>query len=185
MKIARKTFAILLSLLLLLSTVPLAVVGAEDAGPTWTWDEATETVTFTGVGAIPDAPEPAELMETVNPIPEFVRMKHLVIGEGITHIGSYAFYFCPNLEDVTLPSTLASIGYGAFLGCIVLTDPVFPSSLRDIGGMAFANCFSLDKVVLPEGLTRLGYGAFIESMASEFTLPSTLTEVYEGDDGGL
>ena len=181
MKIARKTFAILLSLLLLLSTVPLAVVGAEDAGPTWTWDEATETVTFTGVGAIPDAPEPAELMETVNPIPEFVRMKHLVIGEGITHIGSYAFYFCPNLEDVTLPSTLASIGYGAFLGCIVLTDPVFPSSLRDIGGMAFANCFSLDKVVLPEGLTRLGYGAFIESMASEFTLPSTLTEVYEGD----
>ena len=49
----------------------------------------------------------------------------VVIPEGVTDIGEYAFSKCERLVSVSLPSTLVTIGNGAFNGCTSLSDVVY------------------------------------------------------------
>ena len=49
----------------------------------------------------------------------------VVIPEGVTDIGEYAFSKCESLVSVSLPSTLVTIGNGAFNGCTSLSDVVY------------------------------------------------------------
>lgn len=46
----------------------------------------------------------------------------LVIPNGVTSIGSYAFYNCKGLTSVTIPDSVTYIGYAAFGGCGNITD---------------------------------------------------------------
>lgn len=84
----------------------------------------------------------------------------LVIPEGVTSIGNYAFYQCTNLVSVTLPSTLKTIGQYAFYGCSSLTSITLPSGLTSIGVNAFYGCSSLGSVDVPASCTSIGSGAF-------------------------
>ncbi|MBQ6848909.1 MAG: leucine-rich repeat domain-containing protein, partial [Clostridia bacterium] len=49
----------------------------------------------------------------------------VVIPEGVTDIGEYAFSKCERLVSVSLPSTLVTVGNGAFNGCTSLSDVVY------------------------------------------------------------
>ena len=49
----------------------------------------------------------------------------LNIPEGVTSIGSYAFYGCTGLTSVTIPDSVTSIGWGAFYNCMGLTSIKF------------------------------------------------------------
>ena len=44
----------------------------------------------------------------------------IILPEGITKIGWFAFYECPNLAGVTLPASVCEIGYAVFDGCPLL-----------------------------------------------------------------
>ena len=48
------------------------------------------------------------------------KIKNLVVENGVTSIGDYAFYSCPTLENVKLPESLTKIGPGAFENCTSL-----------------------------------------------------------------
>ena len=48
-------------------------------------------------------------------------LKEVIISEGCTSIGEYAFDGCSLLTSITIPSSITSIGYGAFDGCSSLT----------------------------------------------------------------
>ncbi len=70
------------------------------------------TLTISGTGAMPDFASPEE-------IPWFngtEEIRHVIVEDGITHIGSYAFYRMENLEDVILPSSVRDYGYSVFRG---------------------------------------------------------------------
>ena len=66
--------------------------------------------------------------------------KEVVINEGITSIGSYAFYDCPLLKNVTIPSSVTLIGDGAFGKCSSLTNVTIPEGVTTIGASAFRDC---------------------------------------------
>ena len=89
---------------------------------------------------------------------EFI--KNIVVSEGISSIGNWAFYQCTNLASVTLPSSLKSIGNSAFEGCANLESIILPSNLADIGKSAFANCSNLSSINLPSSITRINLGTF-------------------------
>lgn len=80
--------------------------------------------------------------------------------EGVTKIGSYAFYDCLNLTSLTLPSSLISIGTSAFSNCLNLTSLALPSSLTSLSDSAFSYCDGLTSVVIPENVTSLGTSCF-------------------------
>lgn len=52
------------------------------------------------------------------------RIKRIIVEDGITTIGSYAFYYCP-MAEVELPGTIVSIGKGALAGCANFTNIIY------------------------------------------------------------
>lgn len=145
---------------------------------TWTFDGST--LTFRGTGAMPDAKItwPDSHIYVIH-VPWWgdsyrQRLKRVVIGEGITRVGSFNFAeVYPNLTSVTLPSTLNSIGVEAFINCKKLQKIVFPSKLKSIEDYAFSDCTKLSNVTLPSSITKIGEGAFFECNGfTSITIPS-------------
>ena len=69
------------------------------------------------------------------------------IGEGVTGIGSFAFYQCGRITSLTIPNYVTSIGSYAFSGCsglksVVLEDGTATLSFGDSSAYekAFENC---------------------------------------------
>ena len=76
----------------------------------------------------------------------------VIIEDGVTSVGNYAFEACPNLSSVVLPDTVTTIGEGAFSQCTKLTDITLPAGLTQIGNYAFYRCAELTEITLPDNL---------------------------------
>ena len=70
----------------------------------------------------------------------------LIIPDGVTRIGDYAFFDCDNLTSITIPDSVRSIGERAFYTCDSLTSITIPSNVTTIGNMAFDQCRNLTNV---------------------------------------
>ena len=75
----------------------------------------------------------------------------VVIGNGVTSIGNYAFYDCRKLASVTIPASVTSIGESAFYDCTGLTSIEIPASVTRIRLGAFAGCTSLASISVTSG----------------------------------
>ncbi len=87
----------------------------------------------------------------------------LVLEEGITHIGNYAFYYCTGFNgDLTIPNSVTTIGEYAFQDCSGFTGSLtIPNSVTSIGNYAFKNCYGFTEVYsLAETAPALGTEAF-------------------------
>ena len=109
---------------------------------TWTLDG--DTLTISGAGD----------MESYNTFakgraPWFERrdlIKKIVIADGVTKIGMFAFEYCANLTEIKIPASVVEIDWYAFLGCANLTAITIPSSVKTIGNGTFSWCTSLRKI---------------------------------------
>ena len=132
-----------------------------------------------------------------------LKIKRLVVNEGITSIGNFAFYLCSNLTSVSLPNSLKWIGYDVFSGCSSLTSLVIPdnvtyidsdlcvfcSSLKTVklpkrlmscGGALFARCTSLTSVALPENLNGIPWRMFYDcSSLTTISIPISVDFIDE------
>ena len=103
------------------------------------------------------------------------QIRTLVVEEGISMIGSYAFQNCDSLTTVTLPSTLKRIATYAFQDCDNL-DLTLPDGITIIDMCAFYNCFKLT-TTLPSTLTDLGTRAFNATAIASAHIPAGLTTI--------
>ena len=67
-------------------------------------------------------------------------------GSSLWRIGSWAFYNCHQLQNLTIPEGVTEIGDAAFYGCTYLEDMMLPSTVQEIGDNGFALCAKLQKI---------------------------------------
>ena len=84
----------------------------------------------------------------------------LVIPEGVTSIGSYAFAGCSGLTEVMFPNSVTNIGGVAFMDCSGLMELALPGSVVGIGNSAFSGCSGLTEIKIPHGVKAIGGGVF-------------------------
>ena len=102
----------------------------------------------------------------------------LIVEDGVTSIGSYAFsQHSQNLTSITWNNTLISIGNNAFGGCGI-KELDLPDSVKTIGKTAFNNCQNMEKVKLSENLKTIPEYAFQGcTKLQEIELPKDLKTI--------
>ena len=83
----------------------------------------------------------------------------IVIEEGITSIGNFAFYDCEALSLVLIPKSVKHIGDSAFLRCASLSNIEIPENVESIGAGAFG-ATALSELVIPNSVVEIKEGAF-------------------------
>lgn len=83
----------------------------------------------------------------------------VVIGNGVSSLGDYAFYYCKKMTNISISNTVTRIGDSTFQST-ALSRISFPDSLRTIDSFAFYNCSSLTEVTIPANITNIESYAF-------------------------
>ncbi len=76
----------------------------------------------------------------------------VVVGSGITTIGSYAFDDCTKMTSLELPSSLKTIGSYSFDSCSGLTELTIPPAVSSIDSTAFSGCTGVTSLRYQTGL---------------------------------
>ena len=107
-----------------------------------------------------------------NPNGGTTNISTLVLPEGLTSIGAYAFTRNA-LTEIVLPSTLTTVGSNVFIGSTQLKRVVVLGSI--IGTQMFQNCSNLNELVLTENITTMN-NQCIGGTSSSFTTYYTGTD---------
>ena len=141
---------------------------------TWTLDKDTGILTIAGSGKMCDYS--SDVQAPWNDLSEFIRT--VIISEGTSSIGSYAFNECSAMTSVTIGSSVTSIGDRAFYKCSSLTSVTIPDSVTSIGDRAFYKCSSLTSVTIPDSVTSIGDSAFYDCDGlTSVTIPDSVTSI--------
>ena len=154
--------------------------GAEGDGSNLTWTLDSEgLLTISGTGAMKGYSDvyyncaPWKYRE--------IKIKKVVIDNGVTSIGAYAFYNCDYLASVIIPNSVTSIGNGTFYDCTFLASVTIPNSVTSIGDEAFRACRSLASVTIPDSVTSIGDWAFLYCPSlTSVTIPDGVTSIGVG-----
>ncbi len=105
-------------------------------------------------------------------------LAEIVIPEGVTEIGDYAFRGCTGLEKITLPTTLKTLGVQAFAGCPGFTQVELPDGMTEIAANAFKDCANLTSIKLPSTVKSIGVNAFLNCTGlTEIVIPEGVTAI--------
>ena len=108
-------------------------------------------------------------------------IKHLVIEDGVTSIGKYAFCACESIQDVTMPTSLVNIGNLAFWSCSSISRIKIPDGVTHIGSRAFLQCKNLIRADVADSVTTIGDGAFSDcSQLYVVNIPQNLITLASG-----
>ena len=100
------------------------------------------------------------------------------IPDGVTSIGSSAFFGCRSLTDIVIPDGVTSIENSAFFRCRSLTSINIPDGVTSIGGWAFQECRSLTSVTIGNGVTAIKESTFRScSSLTSITIPNKVTSI--------
>ena len=105
---------------------------------------------------------------------------HVVIPDGVRHIGTGAFSGYKKLISIRIPAGVTKIQEGAFSYCENLSSVEVPDSVEKIGERAFFNCKKLASVRLPDQITEIKEATFFEcSSLTSIVIPEGVTKIEE------
>ena len=195
----KRLLSFVLTVLMIVSLLPVTALaadivdsgtcGAEGDGSNLTWTlDSDGVLTISGSGGMHDYGSSGGPWCGYRSL-----VKSAVIADGVTSIGSCAFYNCRSLTSVTIPDSVTSIGGGAFMCCSSLTSVTIPDSVTSIGNGAFASCTSLTGIWVAEGSSHYASDAFgvlfnkdkttlvqCPGAFAAYTIPDSVTSIGDG-----
>lgn len=103
-------------------------------------------------------------------------LKEVILPEGMTHIGRYAFSYC-GLTSITLPKSLKTLGSYAFWSNHNLTEAELPRSVRVLSYAAFGCCLNLSRIRLYGTLTVIESEALLHTALTEIDIPEGVERI--------
>ena len=141
-----------------------------------TWSFVDGILTISGNGAMDDY-----LADYLSDRPWHVYQDEIVsvvIEDGVTAIGAFAFSDCHNLASVVIPNSVECIRNSAFYKCSAIASITVPEGVTSIGNHTFCGCSGLTDVTLPDSLTKIGNSAFAYCTGlTAFTVPDSVTSI--------
>ena len=128
-----------------------------ESGVTWTLD-SNGVLKISGEGVpIPYYDYNSYTGSYSSPWARSNNIRTVIIEDGITGIGEYAFADCSGLTRVIIGNSVTYISGGAFEYCSSLTSVTIPNGVTGIGRRAFLECRSVTSVTIPkEALIKAG-----------------------------
>ncbi|MDR1023033.1 MAG: leucine-rich repeat protein [Prevotellaceae bacterium] len=176
--------------------IPSVASGATgDCTWTLTGTDQDYTLTISGSGAMADYMQLVELATNITfitvPWSKYLNsIKTVVIREGVTTIGDYAFASCSGLTGLTIPNSVTTIGDYAFASCSGLTGinvNAGNSNYSSADGVLFNKnkteliAYPAGKTgnyAIPNSVTTIGVGAFVGSSGlTGVTIPNSVTTI--------
>ena len=117
----------------------------------WTYDSTTKELVISGTGLMNGYSNSNTPFYNSD-------IKTVVIENGVTSIGNYAFYKCSNLSTLTIPNSVTYIGYNALSGCSSLDTLIL--GMKEIHSNEFKDINTIKTVTLTEGVEKIGDYAF-------------------------
>ena len=127
-----------------------------------------------------------------SPFRYYSGLKKVIIGNGITIIGSELFKECRALTSVTIPNSVSNICFDAFIGCSSL-EAVNISNLEAWCKIKFNSSDSnptksakniylngnlITNLVIPNSITNINFAAFVNCTCLEkVTIPDSVTKI--------
>lgn len=145
---------------------------SETTGPL-TWSVSNNTLIIRGTGAMPDYGS-----VTFPWINYASQIEIIIIENGVTRIGDYAFYGCSRVTSVSIPNSVITIGNSSFRDCSGLTSVIIPNSIVSIEDFAFSGCTGLISMTVPDSVLNIGGFVFTNcSRMTSITLPNSITSI--------
>ena len=161
------------------------VVASGECGENVSWVVREDGIlTISGKGAMDDYSckfgSKGELISTAPWADIGLAIRGVLIEEGVTAIGKYAFYNSQALLAVQIAESVNSIGAWAFSGCTALEGVWIPGKVSALEDGVFYGCTALRQISLHDGVTRIGGAAFYgcENL-QELPLPASLRTIGE------
>ena len=164
------------------NNIPYIIIGGR-CGDNITWKKDGTLLTISGTGDMNNYELLSDPYRTSAPWGD--KVTSVIIHEGVTSIGNYAFYGCHELTKIDLPSSLETIGYASFEFCTTLPNIEFPLNLNKIRLTAFAWCDALTTVTIPAKVKYIEAGAFCNCVNLQEINVSAGNSAYYSDGGTL
>ena len=140
-------------------------------GEIWIWSAENNSITFSGDVSI------ADYISSNVPWFAFRNVATtIVISDGITGIGSYAFHAFSAIKQVDIANTVTKIGRYAFYGDLSLQSVILPNTITSIDDYAFSNCSALANIDLGDSIITIGKYAFEKNWSlTSIIIPDSTT----------
>ena len=123
-------------------------------GANLTWNLSNGVLTINGTGDMYDYSMSSPSWDAYSS-----SIYSVVVEDGVTRIGAFAFNYYTILQNVTISNTVKSIGKCAFANTNISSIEI-PNSVTEIGNASFQNCDQLISVVIGNSVTSISNYAF-------------------------
>lgn len=176
----RKIRALLLSICFVVSLLAFPVSAATDEGTygdniKWKFDADTGILTISGTGTATGL----SVGSQEGYMKYYLSIRHLVLEEGFTAVGEWAFGNLRCLESIHLPDSVKTINKSAFSNNIRVKQLYLGKYVETIAVDAFGAMEKLENLVLPPSVKHIGQGAFSCSGIKMVSIPEGITEIAE------